>query len=119
MSSIGSISSLQNPYLSGLIPSTRTDVPVRAGELSGLSGSNPSTNGVGSSFGSVIDGLVSSVDAKETEASKLTKDVLLGKNDQLHQSMIAMQEASTAFGLMIQVRNKVVDSYQELMRMPA
>ncbi|HEY9154814.1 MAG TPA: flagellar hook-basal body complex protein FliE, partial [Opitutaceae bacterium] len=29
------------------------------------------------------------------------------------------QEASTAFGLMIQVRNKVVDSYQELMRMPA
>jgi len=117
MSSIGSIGSLQNPYLSGLIPSTRTDAPASIGNLSGVSA--PQTGGVGSSFGNVIDGLVSSVDAKQTEASNLTRDVLLGKNDQLHQSMIAMQEASTAFGLMLQVRNKVVDSYQELMRMPA
>jgi flagellar hook-basal body complex protein FliE len=44
--------------------------------------------------------------------------VLLGQNDQLHQSVIAMQEASVAFSLMVQVRNKLVDSYQELMRMP-
>ena len=117
MSSIGSIGSLQNPYLSGLIPNTRTSAPVSTSDLASVS--SPSTSGVGSSFGNVIDGLVSSVDAKQTEATKLTKDVLLGKNDQLHQSMIAMQEASTAFGLMIQVRNKVVDSYQELMRMPA
>jgi flagellar hook-basal body complex protein FliE len=29
-----------------------------------------------------------------------------------------MQEASVAFSLMVQVRNKLVDSYQELMRMP-
>jgi flagellar hook-basal body complex protein FliE len=37
----------------------------------------------------------------------------------LHQSVIAMQEASVAFNLMVQVRNKLVESYQELMRMPA
>jgi flagellar hook-basal body complex protein FliE len=117
MSSIGSISSLQNPYLNGLVPTTRADAPMPAGDLSGISSTQ--TSGVGNSFGNVIDNLVSSVNSKETDASNLTKDVLLGKNDQLHQSMIAMQEASTAFGLMIQVRNKVVDSYQELMRMPA
>ena len=44
--------------------------------------------------------------------------MLLGDTDQLHQSVIAMQEASVAFSLMVQVRNKLVDSYQELMRMP-
>jgi flagellar hook-basal body complex protein FliE len=32
--------------------------------------------------------------------------------------VIAMQEASVAFSLMVEVRNKVVESYQELMRMP-
>lgn len=32
--------------------------------------------------------------------------------------MIALQEASVAFSLMVEVRNKVVDGYQELMRMP-
>ena len=35
----------------------------------------------------------------------------------LHQAMISMQEASVAFTLMVEVRNKLVESYQELMRM--
>ncbi len=116
MSLIGSISNLQSPLLSRLQPMTGTDSPTGTVSLPGVTA--PQTGATGS-FGKVIDQLVSSVDAKQTEASSLTRDVLLGKNDQLHQSMIAMQEASTAFGLMVQVRNKVVDSYQELMRMPA
>jgi flagellar hook-basal body complex protein FliE len=51
------------------------------------------------------------------QADSLTKKVLLGDTDQLHQSVIAMQEASVSLSLMVQVRNKLVDSYQELMRM--
>lgn len=73
----------------------------------------PSTQG----FGQMLDGLVSTVNAKEAQAADLTKRVLLGESDQLHQSVVAMQEASVAFSLMVEVRNKLVDSYQELMRM--
>ena len=69
------------------------------------------------SFGQMLDGLVTTVSGKQAEASELTKRVLLGENDQLHQSVIAMQEASVAFSLMVEVRNKLVESYQELMRM--
>ncbi|MEJ1971930.1 MAG: flagellar hook-basal body complex protein FliE [Lacunisphaera sp.] len=69
------------------------------------------------SFGTMLDGLVSNVSAKQTEAAELTKKVLLGDSDQLHQSVIAMQEAGVAFTLMVEVRNKLVESYQELMRM--
>jgi len=68
-------------------------------------------------FGSMLEGLVSTVDAKQAQADTLTNRVLLGDSDQLHQSVIAMQEASVAFSLMVEVRNKLVDSYQELMRM--
>ncbi|HWA26047.1 MAG TPA: flagellar hook-basal body complex protein FliE [Lacunisphaera sp.] len=68
-------------------------------------------------FGTMLDGLVSTVSGKQAEASELTKRVLLGENDQLHQSVVAMQEASVAFTLMVEVRNKLVESYQELMRM--
>lgn len=68
-------------------------------------------------FGQMLDGMVSMVDTKQAQANELTKKVLLGDTDQLHQSVIAMQEASTAFSLMVEVRNKLVDSYQELMRM--
>ena len=79
----------------------------------GLQIGKPSNEG----FGTMLDGLVSTVDAKQVQADTLTKKVLLGDTDQLHQSVIAMQEASVSLSLMVQVRNKLVDSYQELMRM--
>ena len=43
--------------------------------------------------------------------------VLSGESTNLHQAMISIQEAGVAFSLMVEVRNKLVDSYQELMRM--
>jgi flagellar hook-basal body complex protein FliE len=67
----------------------------------------------------MLDSLVSSVNAKQAEADKITQSVLLGNSGQLHQSVIAMQEASVSLSLMVQVRNKLVESYQELMRMQA
>ncbi|HYC73151.1 MAG TPA: flagellar hook-basal body complex protein FliE [Opitutaceae bacterium] len=88
---------------------------LRAGAALGLP---PTPAGpAGASFGTMLDGLVSTVDAKQTAASDLTRRVLLGESDQLHQSVIAMQEAGVAFSLMVEVRNKLVESYQELMRM--
>jgi flagellar hook-basal body complex protein FliE len=68
-------------------------------------------------FGSLIDGLVGAVNAKQTTAATDASKVMLGDSSQLHQSVISMQEASLAFSLMVEVRNKLVDSYQELMRM--
>lgn len=79
----------------------------------GMRTAAPSANG----FSDMLNGLVSTVDAKQTQANELTQKVLLGETDQLHQSVIAMQEASVAFSLMVEVRNKLVESYQELMRM--
>jgi len=68
-------------------------------------------------FGKMLDGLVSTVTSKQDAAQALTRKVLLGETDQLHQSVIARQEASVSFALMVEVRNKLVESYQELIRM--
>ncbi len=65
----------------------------------------------------MLDGLVAAVDAKQDASQAEARKVLLGDSDQLHQSVIAMQEASVAFTMMVEVRNKLVESYQELMRM--
>jgi len=35
----------------------------------------------------------------------------------LHQAVIAMEEASVSFQLMVEVRNKLLEAYQELMRL--
>lgn len=76
------------------------------------------TPGANKPFADMFDQAVSGVEAQQAEAAAITKEVLLGDNPNLHQSVIAMQEASLSFSLMVEVRNKVVQSYQELMRMP-
>ncbi len=111
MSSIGSISSalpgLSAAQIDQTLPNLKVALPTDSTALS------QPTQG----FGNMLDGLVSMVETKQTQANDVTRRVLLGDTDQLHQSVIAMQEASTAFGLMVEVRNKLVESYQELMRM--
>jgi len=66
----------------------------------------------------MIGNLVKEVDDKGKVASAETNKLLLGETDNIHQSMIAMQESGLAFTMLVEVRNKLVQSYQELMRMP-
>ena len=110
MNPISSVS----PMLSGASLLTKIDAPMP--KVPGLhlapGGAAPADG-----FGKMLDGLVATVDAKQTEAKALTQRVLLGESDQLHQSVIAMQEAGVSFSLMVEVRNKLIESYQELMRM--
>ncbi len=118
MSLLGSVTSVQNPLLAKLPGITRDDAPTGPVKLPGMGASAEAGSVQPGGFGQVFGQLISAVDGKQKEAQAITRDVLLGNNDNLHQSMIAMQEAGVAFQLMVEVRNKVVESYQELMRMP-
>ena len=55
--------------------------------------------------------------SKQAAAGEAVSATLSGQNTSLHQTMIAMEEASISFQLMVEVRNKMLESYQELMRM--
>src|SRR5438093_6444115 len=68
-------------------------------------------------FEKALGGLVNEVSAKQAAAGTAVHDLLSGQNVSLHQTMIAMEEASISFQLMVEVRNKMLESYQELMRM--
>jgi len=71
----------------------------------------------GASFSNVLGGFIQEVSDKQAAASDAAAGLLSGKNVSLHQTMIAMEEASVSFQLMVEVRNRLLDSYQELMRM--
>lgn len=108
MSLIGSVNPLQGS------PLTRIDAPL---PKIALPSAPPNVAAPSGGFGQMLDGLVGTVESKSAAAQAATRKVLLGDSDQLHQSVIAMQEASVAFTMMVEVRNKLVESYQELMRM--
>lgn len=69
-------------------------------------------------FGAVFDGMIRQVETAQATANQASREVLLGQSPNLHQSIIARQEASLSFSLLVETRNKVVESYQELMRLP-
>ena len=68
-------------------------------------------------FGEMLGNLVQDVNAKQAASKDTVNALLAGQNVPLHQAMIAMEEASVSFQLMVEVRNKLLESYQELMRM--
>lgn len=69
------------------------------------------------SFENVLGDLVKGVAEKQAQSSSMVNALLAGDNVPLHQAMIASEEASVSFQLMVEVRNKLLESYQELMRM--
>jgi len=71
----------------------------------------------GASFDSMLGGIAGQVVEKQAAAGQSVNGLLAGGNVSLHQTMIAMEEASVSFQLMVEVRNKLLESYQELMRM--
>lgn len=99
---------IENRVNVGGISETQNDIAIQPG-------SAPQADRV--TFGSLIGNLVGEVDAKGKTSAQELKKVMTGEVDNLHQSMIAMQEASTSFTLMLEVRNKLMESYQQIMRM--
>jgi flagellar hook-basal body complex protein FliE len=82
----------------------------------GLSG-KPAVGPAGQSFGDLLGGLVENVDGLQKNADTAVADVVAGKVTDVHQVAVKMQEAGVAFDLMLGVRNRLMEAYQELMRM--
>ncbi|GAV26156.1 flagellar hook-basal body protein FliE [Carboxydothermus islandicus] len=57
------------------------------------------------------------VNEKQLKAEQATQDFLAGKVDDIHQVLILAQEAKLSLQLAVEVRNKIVEAYQEISRM--
>ncbi len=68
-------------------------------------------------FQSVLDGAIRRVEQFQRDASQSVERFLAGEGEELHTTALAAQRAELAFELFLQTRNKVVQAYQEIMRM--
>lgn len=71
-----------------------------------------------SSFAGLLQEAVAQTSRLQHEADTLAEQVARGHSGDLAATMIAIEKAQVSFQLMLQVRNKVVEAYQEIMRMP-
>ena len=85
-----------------------------------LIGQNFSTNQTqdprSSSFGEVLQQSIEQVNRLKLEADANINDLATGKQPDIHQTMIAVEKASVSFELLMQIRNKVISAYDNLMR---
>jgi flagellar hook-basal body complex protein FliE len=129
-------------YATGLANQLRDNLPTRSGQpgaaeaaggiessvlsaaLSGAKGPQssalPATGGAGSvaeSFSQLLSQAMQDVNQVHQAADADANRLVSGEPVDIHQVMIGMEKANVAFGLTLQVRNKLVEAYQEIMRM--
>lgn len=68
-------------------------------------------------FTSFLKEAIEKTNVQQIESDKMTQKLVLGKDVDLHEVMIAAQKASISLNTTLEVRNKVVEAYQEIARM--
>jgi flagellar hook-basal body complex protein FliE len=68
-------------------------------------------------FGNMLMDVIKELNASQNDAKQLQEDFMANRPVETHELMIAMERASTAMQLTMQVRNKALEAYQEISRM--
>jgi len=77
----------------------------------------PGGSGASGEFRGLLEGAINSVEQQGNLATQSVERFLAGDGEELHTAMMATQRADLAFELGLQVRNKVVQAYQQIMQM--
>jgi flagellar hook-basal body complex protein FliE len=91
--------------------------PVRLPDLPGPARSPAGAGAPQQDFSAVLKDAVHKVESFHQAATREVEQLLNGESEDLHGAILSTQRADLAFELFTQVRNKVVQAYQEVMRM--
>lgn len=81
----------------------------------GSTGSTGTTSGPG--FLDSLKSAIGNVNDAQKEAGRAVDALMTGETQDIHRTMVALQQADVSFQLMMQVRNKLVTAYEEIQRM--
>lgn len=84
--------------------------------IQGLKTIESPTNSTKGEFMSLLDGLLNNVETTEAKVNENAYKLSIGEMDDLHTMMIDSAKAEIALQTMVQLRNKVLDAYNEIMR---
>jgi flagellar hook-basal body complex protein FliE len=76
----------------------------------------PRTAGTGG-FLKIVEGLLSQANGQQVTADQAVRDLALGQTDNLHQVLLEVAKSDISFRLILEIRNRLSDAFQEIMRM--
>lgn len=71
----------------------------------------------GSSFGNILANTIDKVNQTDLQGDLAIENLNTGKAESLHEVMIAVEEADMAIRMLVQMRNKALEAYNEIMRL--
>lgn len=71
----------------------------------------------GSSFGQMVSDLIQQSNSQQVQADQTLEQLVTGESDNVHDVVLSMAKADMAFRLLLEIRNRLIESYQEIMRM--
>lgn len=92
------------------------EIQSESRRMGNLSDSQATKNGP--SFMDHLKSGISEVNDMQKKADHMAMEVAAGKSENLHETMLATTQAEITFNLMVQLRNRALEAYQEVMRMP-
>ncbi len=69
-------------------------------------------------FADTIKDFLSAVNNSQKEAAEKVADIIQGKSENLAEAMTSLEKSQLSFQLMLEIRNKLLESYNEIKRMP-
>ncbi len=82
-----------------------------------VSGEKGSVDKERNSFADTVKGFINKVNTEQIGTGKQVEDIITGKSENLAEAMTALEESRLSFQLMLEMRNKLIESYQEIIRM--
>lgn len=78
--------------------------------------SQPAPLGDGS-FSNVVQKFIADTNSQQIQADQAIERLATGQSDSIHETMLSLAKADLSFRVFMEVRNKVIEAYQEVMRM--
>lgn len=86
-------------------------------ESTGMNAPNAASESKGSTFLDALQNSMEEVNQNQLEADQSVKDLIAGRTKNLHETMLQLQKADLSLKTMMQVRNKILEAYKEIMKM--
>lgn len=94
----------------------RQEMEKNGMEIPGASIESPG-NAQPANFGDILKDNFEKVNTFQHQADEAIKNLVSGRSKNIHETMLAVERADTSLKMMMQVRNKILDAYREIMRM--
>ncbi|MEY3904017.1 MAG: hypothetical protein RL189_3323 [Pseudomonadota bacterium] len=97
--------------------SIESDLRSLGGNSAGKKSSGVGGAGETGEFLNLLKEGLSDVNKSMRESDKASMDLATGKSSNIHETMLAMSKAELGFNMLVQMRNKAIEAYQDVMRM--